>query len=126
MAGSLDTVLYTDDNAQQWIVTMDKSNALAVNGTPLPFPGPTNTTLPKGTIPRYLLYRDITGKQTRKVIGLNPTVQPNEYPVSFLGVGVTPEGTPSLGIQFFKTFYHGERQSFSLTGDDTGITEPDA
>jgi len=126
MAGSIDNLLYTTDDAEQWIVTMDKSNARAINATPLPFPDVTNTSIPKDTIPRYLLYRDATGKQTRKIIGLDPAVRPSEYPASFVGVGMTPEGAPSLSVTFYKAFYHGERRSFALTGDDTGIQEPDA
>lgn len=126
MSGSRDVVVYIDDGGEEWYLEVDKSNVLAVNGGPLQFPTPTTPSLPKNIIPRTCTYRSLDGKQSRKIVVLDGAVAPTDLPNTITGIGYDAAGAPTLSLNFFKSYYHGERQSFRVTGDDTGIIGPDS
>lgn len=126
MVGSIDTLLYTDDNGDDYVIRTDKSNAVLVNGSGnIRFPDPLapSPALPKRFEVRYLLYRDRTGKHQRKIPILDVEALPPDNAPPSLTYTTVVENTPQT-VELFKTFYSGEKKPYSLTGDDTGITEP--
>lgn len=126
MSGSRDVILYQSDNGNDYYVEVDKSNVLAVNGGPLPFPTATTPALPRSITPRTCTYRSLDGKQSRKIVVLGVGVNVDtDLPATITGIGYTEAGEPTLSLTFYKAFFHGERVSFRTTGDDTGIVGPD-
>lgn len=126
MVGSIDTLIYTDDNGDRYVIRTDKSNAVLVNGSGnISFPDPADPppTLPKRFEVRYLLYRDINGRHQRKIPILDVEALPPDNAPNTLEY-VTVVGNEAQTINLFKTFYSGEKKPYSLFGDDTGITEP--
>jgi hypothetical protein len=126
MSGSRDVVVYADDGGEEWYIEVDKSNVLAVNGGPLQFPNGTTPSLPRSITPRTCTYRSLDGKQSRKIVVLSSETTPLDLPNTITGIGYTAEGAPTLSLTFYKSYYHGERQSFRTTNEDTGIVGPDS
>lgn len=76
MAGSIKWFIYTTDDGDDFGIKLDESNTEDLNGGVQDFPNtpPTQLALPRNIKPRHVIYRNIDGTITRKVVALTPAI----------------------------------------------------
>jgi hypothetical protein len=118
MAGSLFTFVYTDNSAQKYLFTADKSNTLAVNGNAADAVAAdiaTQRGIPRNIIPRALRYSSTTTTRTLLIIAATQAVF--NAPPATIPDPITSGGTLVLSGERAE-----KRRRFKSV--DTGLTSP--
>lgn len=126
MAGSMARYTYIAEDGESYALKCDRSNVNAVNPAgAVVLASSTLVGLPNTIKPRYVLYRSANGKVTRKCYLLQPVTDINTLPATYT-VPVTQGGTNVVNVALNKSFYSGEKYTFTPNAVDTALVDSGA